>query len=84
LKSIILLFINFIFSAKTTTPALVVKVTSPVTIRLPQQIIKLEAHVEPINRRVGYQWTYKNDGPVIPTLQVNIYFTILIIYFFDF
>ncbi len=65
-----------IFSAKITTPPLAVKVTSPITIRLPQQVIKLESHVEPSNRRVTYQWTYKNDNPVTPTLEVKIYFKI--------
>jgi len=54
-------------------------VNSPVTIRLPQQVIKIEAHVEPIDRRVVYQWTYKNDGLVTPILEVNISFIILII-----
>jgi hypothetical protein len=62
-----------IFSAKTTTPPLTIKVTSPVTIRLPEQVIKLEAHVEPSNRPVNYQWTYKKNGPVTPTLEVKIY-----------
>jgi len=62
-----------IFSAKTTPPPLLVKVTSPVTVHLPQQVTKLEAIVEPSNRRFTYQWTYIKDGPVIPTLQVKIY-----------
>ncbi|CAF4382371.1 unnamed protein product, partial [Adineta steineri] len=55
--------------ATTTPPPLVVKVPSPLTIRLPQQITKLEAHVEPSDRRVTYQWTYMNDGPTTPLLD---------------
>ncbi|CAF0943448.1 unnamed protein product [Rotaria sordida] len=58
-----------VLSAKTTPSPLVVKVSSPVTVHLPQQVIKLEAYVEPSNRQVTYQWTYKNDGPVTPTLE---------------
>lgn len=54
---------------------LLLKVTSPMNIRLPQQTIKLESHVEPSDRQVTYQWTYIKDGPVTPTLQVNhVYF----------
>ncbi|CAF0871946.1 unnamed protein product [Adineta steineri] len=55
--------------ATTTPPPLVVKIPSPLTIRLPQQITKLEAHVEPSDRRVTYQWTYMNDGPTTPLLD---------------
>ncbi len=48
--------------------------SSPITIRLPQQLVKIEAHVEPSNRRVIYQWTYKKDGPITPILEVKIDF----------
>lgn len=41
------------------------------SIRLPQQTIKLESHIEPSDRQVTYQWTYSKDGPVTPTLEVR-------------
>ena len=53
------------------TVPLLVKVTSPVNVRLPQQVVKLQSTVEPSNRRVTYQWTYTKDGPVTPTLEVK-------------
>ena len=67
-------------SAKTTASPLILKATSPITVRLPQQIIKLEAYVEPANRQVSYQWTYAKDGPVTPTLEVNIRYINFIVY----
>jgi hypothetical protein len=61
-----------IFSAKTTTAPLYVKVASPVKAQLPQRAVVLQAHVEPSDRGVTYQWTYTKNGPVTPTLEVKI------------
>ncbi|CAF3884978.1 unnamed protein product [Rotaria magnacalcarata] len=58
-----------VISKATSVPPLVVKVISPVSVRLPQTIIKLEASVEPSSRHVTYRWTYKNDGPVMPLIE---------------
>jgi hypothetical protein len=71
----------FLFSAKATVP-LLVKVTSPINVHLPQQVVKLQSTVEPSNRRVTYQWTYAKDGPVTPTLEVKQCLTIFRISFF--
>ncbi|CAF0992232.1 unnamed protein product [Rotaria sp. Silwood1] len=58
-----------VLPTKPTPSPLIVKVPSLVTIRLPQQVTKLQASVEPSNRQVTYQWIYKNDGPTTPTLE---------------
>ncbi|CAF4358617.1 unnamed protein product [Rotaria socialis] len=58
-----------VISKATTVLPLVVKVISPVSVRLPQTIIKLEASVEPSSRHVTYRWTYKKDGPVMPLIE---------------
>ena len=61
-----------VFLEPTKTPSLLVKVVSPVTVRLPQRTTVLQAHVEPSSRQVTYQWTYMKDGPVTPRLEVRI------------
>ncbi|CAF1062140.1 unnamed protein product [Adineta ricciae] len=53
----------------TTAPPLSIQIASPVSVRLPQQVVKLDAHVEPSSRPVTYQWTYSKDGPIIPILE---------------
>ncbi|CAF3864394.1 unnamed protein product, partial [Rotaria sp. Silwood2] len=58
-----------VLSTTTAPSPLVVKISSSVIVRLPQQVTKLEASVEPSNRPVTYKWTYKNDGPVTPIIE---------------
>lgn len=58
--------------AQTTIGPLTIIVTSPVFVRLPQQTVLLTAKIEPSNRRVTYQWTYLEDGPVTPTFEVRL------------
>lgn len=60
-----------VLSTKTTIAPLSLKVISPISIRLPQQSIKIESQIEPSNRQVIYQWTYLKGGPVTPTLEVK-------------
>lgn len=56
---------------KTTISPLTVKITSPVNVRLPKQIVKLQAEVLPSDRPVKYLWTYAENGSVSPKLEVK-------------
>ncbi|UJR37839.1 hypothetical protein I4U23_030529 [Adineta vaga] len=67
-----------VISATTTSPPLIVQISSPVTIRLPQQVIKLEARIEPSNRQATYQWSYIKNGPLVPILENTDTSTLLI------
>ena len=63
---------------------LLVKVTSPINVRLPQQVVKIQSNVEPSSRRVTYQWTYAKDGPEMPTLEVKRHSLVVSIELFGF